>query len=98
MIFFAVFDTLAVTSLCVLVCAFWMNSPKALAVSVCLMIAAALTAAAGAVNDERLWTMACLAGAFALMGMSHLVPLRSQESRKKDKKEKGEEKEKEEEK
>lgn len=97
MIFFAVFDTLAVASLCVLVCAFWANSKKVLAVSECLMIAAALAAAAGAVSDERLWIMAGLSGAFALMNI-YAVPLLRQESRKKDKKEKGEEEEKEEEK
>lgn len=85
MIFFAVFDMFAVASLCVLVCAFWMNSQKTLAVSECLMIAAALTAATGAVIDERLWIMAGLSGAFALMNI-YAVPLLRQESRKKDKK------------
>lgn len=86
MIFFIIFAMLVVASLCFLVCAFWANDPKILAVSTCLMIAATLTATAGAVNDERLWTLACLAGAFALMGISHMMPFQNQDSRKKDEK------------
>lgn len=91
MIFFVVFDVLAVASLCFLVCAFWANTPKMLVVSVGLMIAAALTAVAGTASDERFWTLACLSGAFALMGISHAIPFRQlEESEKEDEKEEGE--------
>jgi hypothetical protein len=48
--------------------------------------AAALIATVGAVNDERFWTLACLAGAFALMGISHVITFQNQDSRKKDEK------------
>lgn len=90
MIFFVVFDVLAVASLCFLVCAFWANSRKMLVVSVCLMVAAALTAVAGTASDERFWIPACLSGAFALMGMSHMIPFRQVEDKKEDEKEEGE--------
>lgn len=92
MIFITIFCVLAVASLYFLVCAFWANSRKMLVVSVCLMVAAALTAVAGTASDERFWTLACLSGAFALMGMSHAIPFRQlEESKKEDEKGKGEE-------
>lgn len=90
MIFFVVFDVLAVASLCFLVCAVWANSRKMLVVSIGLMTAAALTAVAGTTSDERFWTLACLSGAFALMGISHAIPFRNvEESEKEDEKEEG---------